>query len=87
MIHPAILEEYGFKHGDLLRIEAGNQAIKAPVYSYTGVAPNLIVMQTGQGHKSYGRYAAGFGSNPLHLLSGNLETADFLSYLISFFFE
>lgn len=83
MIHPATLEKYGFKHGDILSIEAKNHTIAAPVYSYTGVAPGLIVMQAGQGHTVYGRYATGFGSSPMDLLSGNLETSDFLSYLIT----
>ncbi|MDA3917067.1 MAG: 4Fe-4S dicluster domain-containing protein [Deltaproteobacteria bacterium] len=87
MIHPSTLGEYGFTHGDILKIEAENQTIKAPVYSYTGVAPELIVMQIGQGHKSYGRYAAGFGSSPIHLLSSNpinnQGTSNFLSYLIT----
>ncbi len=83
MIHPATLEEQGFAHGDILTIEFGDQAIEAPVYSYQGVAPGVMVMQMGQGHKSYGRYASGFGSSPIDLLSGNLETSDFLSYLIT----
>lgn len=83
MIHPATLEAYGFGHGDLLGIEAGNRSIQAPVYSYDGVAPGLMVMQTGQGHQAYGRYAAGFGAGPIPLLSGDLTTSDFLSYLIT----
>ncbi len=83
MIHPATLEEQGFIHGDILTIEAEteNRTIQAPVYSYTGVAQGLIVMQTGQGHKAYGRYAEGLGSSALDLLSGNLGTSAFLSYL------
>jgi anaerobic selenocysteine-containing dehydrogenase/Fe-S-cluster-containing dehydrogenase component len=99
MIHPLTLEKYGFKHGDILSIEAQNHTIAAPVYSYKGVVPELIVMQIGQGHKAYGRYAKGFGSNPIHLLSSDqvskpisdlasdrasdLKTSDFLSYLIT----
>jgi len=83
MIHPATLEERGFAHGDILTIDAGDRAITAPVYSYPGVALGVMVMQIGQGHNACGRYAQGFGSNPVDLLSGNLETADFLSYLIT----
>ncbi len=95
MIHPATLEEYGFRHGDILSIKAKNHTIQAPVYSYKGVAFGLIVIQIGQGHEFYGRYAKGFGSSPIHLLSSNpdknpdsnqdsnMETSDFLSYLIT----
>ena len=74
MIHPLTLEKYGFKHGDILSIEAENNTISAPVYSYKGMVPELIVMQTGQGHNAYGRYAKGFGSNPIHLLSSKQLT-------------
>jgi molybdopterin-containing oxidoreductase family iron-sulfur binding subunit len=83
MIHPATLEEHGFAHGDILTIESGANAISAPVYSYRGVSPGLMVMQTGQGHNAYGRYAAGFGSSPIDLLSGTLAGSDFLSYLVT----
>jgi anaerobic selenocysteine-containing dehydrogenase/Fe-S-cluster-containing dehydrogenase component len=95
MIHPATLDAYGFAHADILSIEAGDKTIQAPVYSYQGVAPGLMVMQTGQGHNAYGRYAAGFGSSPIELLSGNgllsgndllsgnPGSSDFLSYLIT----
>jgi len=83
MIHPATLEEYGFKAGDLLEIKAGERTIRAPVYDYPGVAPGLIVMQTGQGHTDYGRYARNFGENPLTLLKAGAGQGEFSSYLIS----
>jgi anaerobic selenocysteine-containing dehydrogenase/Fe-S-cluster-containing dehydrogenase component len=83
MVHPSTLEAIGFAHADILSIESHDKTIQAPVYSYQGVAPGLMVMQTGQGHHAYGRYAAGFGSSPIDLLSGNLATSDFLSYLVT----
>ncbi len=87
MIHPTTLKKYGFKQADILSIETENNTIEAPVYAYNGVAPGLIVMQLGQGHRSYGRYAEGFGSNPIHLLSGNMDnhqgSSNFISYLIT----
>ncbi len=87
MVNPSTLEEYGFKHGDILTIEAGNRSIAAPVYAYNGVVTGLIVMQVGQGHNGYGRYAEGFGTSPITLLSGNpisdITSSDFLSYLIT----
>ncbi len=94
MIHPETLEAYGFKHGDILSVEASGQksnqlsnlgqTIQAPAYSYKGVIPGLMVMQIGQGHNSYGRYAKGFSSNPIKLLSGNIaHHSDFLSYQVT----
>ncbi len=83
MIHPLTLEDFGFKHGDILQIKAGDRSIEAPVYSYKGVSPGLIVMQTGQGHTALGRYARGYGSSPVKLLSGDLGALDYLSYLIA----
>ena len=83
MIHPATLEEYGFRPGDLLEIEAGERTIRAAVYDYPGVVPGLIVMQTGQGHTEYGRYARGFGENPVTLLKAGASSGEFASHLIS----
>ena len=82
MIHPETLEAFGFNHGDILSIQAADNAIEAPVYAYKGVSFGLIVMQTGQGHTAFGRYAEGHGSSPVKLLSGDLDTLDYLSYLI-----
>lgn len=81
MIHPDTLAENGFRHGDIVRIESGERSVEAPVYAFAGVSPGLIVMQTGQGHADYGRYAKGYGSNPLTMLTGNPDHAGFLSYL------
>ncbi len=83
MVHPATLEEYGFEPGDLLEIDAGGRAIRAPVYDYPGVVQDLIVMQTGLGHTDYGRYAREFGENPLTLLKAGAGKGEFTSYLIS----
>ncbi|NQU63803.1 MAG: 4Fe-4S dicluster domain-containing protein, partial [SAR324 cluster bacterium] len=66
-IHPETLGKKGLKQGDILSLEVGKKSLSAPVYSYQGVHRDLIVMQTGLGHKKYGRYAAGFGSNPFDL--------------------
>jgi len=68
-IHPDTLAKKGLHQGDLLKLEAGKNSIQAPVYSYNGVHRNLVAMQTGLGHKQYGRYAKGIGSNPLDLLN------------------
>ncbi|MDA3791595.1 MAG: 4Fe-4S dicluster domain-containing protein [Desulfobacula sp.] len=83
MIHPETLKKLGFAHGDIIDIEAESLSIQAPVYSFKGISQNLIVMQTGMGHSAYGRYANGLSTSPIQLLSGNLDSSDSLSYLIT----
>jgi molybdopterin-containing oxidoreductase family iron-sulfur binding subunit len=53
-----------------------------PAVHFPGIRPDLIAVPIGQGHRTYGRYAADRGVNPLALLgalfdrdSGRLATA------------
>lgn len=81
-IHPETLEKKGLNQGDILKLVAGKKAILAPVYAYKGVHRDLIVMQLGLGHKKYGRYAEGIGSNPFDLLDSQSENVSgLISYL------
>lgn len=74
MVHPDTLKQKGWKQGDKLQLKTVKGTIEAPIYSYHGVCPDLIVMQTGMGHANYGRFAQGFGSNPMALLDVNTES-------------
>jgi len=69
IMHPDTLVQKGLKQGDIVRVEGGKNAVQAPVYSYSGVQKNLVVMQAGLGHRNYGRFAEKNGSNPFELLT------------------
>ncbi len=76
MFHPDTLADRGLNQGDRVRLTAGSKTIEALVYSYSGVHPDTAVMAMGQGHTAYGRYASGFGSNPLELMHADSDTGD-----------
>jgi molybdopterin-containing oxidoreductase family iron-sulfur binding subunit len=69
LAHPNTLKKNGVTQGDIVSLTANGKSIQAPVYAYQGVYPNLFVMQIGQGHKNYGRFAEAVGSNPFELLN------------------
>jgi anaerobic selenocysteine-containing dehydrogenase len=68
-INPRTAEDLGIREGDLVNIESPHGKISAPAYLYPGIRPDTIAVPIGQGHKAYGRYAAGRGANPLELIA------------------
>jgi len=69
-VHPETLERRGIAEQDLIRLETPLGRLEAPAYAYEGVIPGVFVMEIGQGHEAFGRYAEKTGLNPLTLLSG-----------------
>lgn len=74
-IHPETAERLGIAEDDLLTITSPHGTIEASAYFYAGLRRDAVAMPIGLGHSGYGRYAQGRGSNPVHLLSAQLETA------------
>jgi anaerobic selenocysteine-containing dehydrogenase len=68
-INPLTAERIGVEDGDLVRINSAHGAIEAPALVYPGIAPNLVAMPVGQGHRTFTRFASGRGSNPIELLA------------------
>jgi molybdopterin-containing oxidoreductase family iron-sulfur binding subunit len=68
MIHPETLAALKVKQGDVINIKSQWGNIEAPVYETEGVRAGALVMEIGQGHDAYGRYAKGIGLNPRTLL-------------------
>jgi molybdopterin-containing oxidoreductase family iron-sulfur binding subunit len=69
LAHPRTLESEGLKQGDRVQIVSDWGQVEAPVYETMSVAPGVLAMSMGQGHKEFGRYAAGKGANPNRLIS------------------
>ncbi len=66
-MHPKTLTEYKLTQGDIVQIRSKWGQLEAPVYETEGVRPNVVVMDIGQGHRAYGRYAKETGLNPTRL--------------------
>jgi len=73
VVNPKTLKQEKLTQGDVVRIESEWGALEAPVYSSVSVHPDVLLMAIGQGHKSFGRYAAGKGVNPIFLLPRDAE--------------
>ena len=72
-INPATAKRLGLTEGDLVDIESPQGKVRAPVYIYPAIMPDVIAMPIGQGHLEYGRYAKNRGVNPIKILSPQME--------------
>ncbi|MCZ6640803.1 MAG: molybdopterin-dependent oxidoreductase [Gammaproteobacteria bacterium] len=72
-MNPATAKRLGLTEGDLVDIESPHGQIRAPIYVYPAIMPDVIAMPIGQGHSEYGRYAKNRGVNPIAILSPEME--------------
>jgi anaerobic selenocysteine-containing dehydrogenase/Fe-S-cluster-containing dehydrogenase component len=72
-MHPRAAEATGLRQGDLVEVTSPYGSIRLPVFIYPGVRPDTVAVQMGLGHEGFGRYTAGWGSNPNRLLGPDLD--------------
>ena len=72
-MNPATAKKLGFTEGDLVDVESPQGRIRAPIYIYPAIMPDVVAMPIGQGHLKYGRYANNRGANPIEILSPQME--------------
>jgi molybdopterin-containing oxidoreductase family iron-sulfur binding subunit len=72
-IDPNTAGKLGVTNGDLVRVTSPQGQLEAPAYVHPAAIPGAVSMAIGQGHRHYGRYAAGRGSNPLTLVAAVFE--------------
>jgi len=72
-IHPETAERLGLHHDDIALIKSDAGEVEAAVYVYPAIRPDTVAIPFGQGHTALGRYAAGRGVNPAHLLGVTLN--------------
>jgi anaerobic selenocysteine-containing dehydrogenase len=68
-ISPETAALLGVKNDDMINVISPESAIAAIVYVYPAIRPEVVGVPLGQGHESYGRYAANQGANVLGILS------------------
>jgi anaerobic selenocysteine-containing dehydrogenase len=80
-INPETAKKMGIENDDVVKIvnEAGVN-VKAAVYLYPAIHPDVIAMPFGQGHTAYGQFAAGRGVNPADVLGANFNEAGDLAF-------
>ncbi len=67
-MHPKTAAKLGIVEGDIVEVASKSGAIKAQVYVFTGIHPDVISMPLGYGHEAMGRYAKGVGVNAFKIL-------------------
>jgi anaerobic selenocysteine-containing dehydrogenase len=68
-INPATAERLGVSTGDVVEIASAQGTVQSAAVVSPGIAPDVVAMPAGQGHKTFTRYASGRGANPVELLA------------------
>jgi anaerobic selenocysteine-containing dehydrogenase len=68
-INPQTAARLQIADADVVEITSSQGALRAPAIVSPGIAPDVIAMPVGQGHRAFTRYASGRGENPLRLIA------------------
>jgi anaerobic selenocysteine-containing dehydrogenase len=68
-INTTTANRLGIRLGDVVEVSSHVGLLRAPAFVSPAIAPDVVAMPTGQGHRMFGRYASGRGANPISLLS------------------
>jgi len=74
MMHPDTLEKRDLVQEDIIQLNSDWGQLEVPVYGTESVHPGVVVMNMGQGHEGFGRYAQGIGANPFTILNPSLNS-------------
>ncbi|MET0163936.1 MAG: molybdopterin dinucleotide binding domain-containing protein, partial [Vicinamibacterales bacterium] len=68
-INPSTAVKLGLGEGDVVEIASTQAAIRSSVVITPGIAPDVVAMPVGQGHRFFTRYASGRGANPMEIVA------------------
>ena len=68
-VNPATAGKLGIRDGDIVDITSTQGTIRSAAVITPGIAPDIVAMPAGQGHRFFTRYASGRGSNPVELIA------------------
>ncbi len=71
-VHPDAAERLGVANGDIVHVTSPHGDLNVPVWVYPGIRADTVAIAMGSG-RSTGRWAAGFGVNPMVLLPAVAE--------------
>jgi anaerobic selenocysteine-containing dehydrogenase len=74
-INPTTAERLGIGQGDVVEVTSAHGIVRTSAVVSPGIAPDVVAMPVGQGHRIFTRYASGRGENPIELLASIHETA------------
>jgi anaerobic selenocysteine-containing dehydrogenase len=68
-INTATAAKLGIADGDVVEIASSHGKVRTPAVVSPGIAPDVVAMPAGQGHRTFTRYASGRGANPVDVLA------------------
>ena len=74
-INPTTAERLGIGQGDLVEVASAHGTLRTGAVISPGIAPDLVAMPAGQGHRTFTRYASGRGESPVDLLAPVTDAA------------
>jgi anaerobic selenocysteine-containing dehydrogenase len=74
-INPNTAANLGVGEGDVVEIASTQGSIRSSVVITPGIAPDVVAMPAGQGHRFFTRYASGRGANPMEIVAPLTEPA------------
>lgn len=74
-INPATANRLGIEQGDVVEIASSQGTLRSAAMITPGIAPDIVAMPVGQGHRTFTRYASGRGENPVELLAPLTEAS------------
>jgi len=72
-INPRTAERLRIEQGDVVEVASPHGKLRASALLSPGIAPDVLAMPVGQGHRNFTRYARGRGANPLEILTPLVE--------------
>jgi len=67
-IHPKKAAALGIVEGDIIKVSSKHGSLEVQAYLFPGIHPEAVSIPVGRGHEALGRYAKGYGVNPLSIL-------------------
>jgi menaquinone reductase, molybdopterin-binding-like subunit len=74
-INPSAAAKLGIGQGDVVEVTSSQGTVRTAAMITPGIAPDLVAMPVGQGHRLFTRYASGRGANPMELVAPLVEPA------------
>ncbi len=68
-INPKTAKAHSLEEGDLVLVESQHGSLQAPAFIAPGIAPDVVAMPVGQGHRHFTRYAENRGASPIEILA------------------
>jgi anaerobic selenocysteine-containing dehydrogenase len=68
-LNPRTAEQLGVQLGDIVEVTSSVGSLRAPAFINPALAPEIVAMPVGQGHRNFTRYATDRGQNPVTILA------------------